>query len=72
MTQATNGHIMKDTNPAYLFWFFFGIHYAYLGKWGWQMLYFLTLGGCGIWMLIDLFRIPKMVAKHNKKYVSRQ
>lgn len=60
---------MKDVNTAYIFWFFFGCHYAYLGKWGWQVLYILTFGGLGIWMIADLFRIPSMVANYNKKVI---
>lgn len=56
---------MKSTGTAYLCWFFLGCHYAYLGKWGIQILYWLTLGGVGIWMLIDLFRMGSIVNKHN-------
>lgn len=57
---------MKSTGTAYLCWFFFGIHYAYLGKWGLQILYWITLGGLGIWCFIDLFHIPSKVEKHNR------
>lgn len=46
---------IKSTGTAYLFWFILGAHYAYLGKWGLQFLYWFTLGGLGIWALIDLF-----------------
>lgn len=56
---------MKSTGTAYLCWFFIGCHYAYLGKWGLQILYWLTLGGVGIWALIDLFHIPSKVSSHN-------
>jgi len=56
---------MKSTGTAYLCWFFLRVHYAYLGKWGLQILYWITLGGLGIWILIDLFTIPSKVAKHN-------
>lgn len=50
---------------AYLFWFILGGQYAYLGKWGIQILYWLTLGGLGIWALIDLFTIPSKVNAYN-------
>ena len=65
-----NKHIlqtkMKSTGTAYLLYFLlFSTHYAYLGKWGLQLLYWFTLGGVGVWMLIDLFRIPGMVNRHN-------
>lgn len=56
---------MKSTGTAYLCWFFLGCHYAYLGKWGLQILYWITLGGLGIWALIDLFLIPSKVNNHN-------
>ena len=42
-----------------------GAHYAYLGKWGLQFLFWITLGGLGIWALIDLFLIPGKVAAYN-------
>ena len=58
---------MKSTGTAYLCWFFLGCHYAYLGKWGLQILYWITLGGIGIWALIDLFHIPSIVSNHNLK-----
>lgn len=60
---------MKDTNLAYLLWFFFGLHYAYLGKWFTQLLYIVTIGGLGVWAIVDLFRIPSMVSKYNKKHL---
>ncbi|MEH6763743.1 MAG: TM2 domain-containing protein [Aequorivita antarctica] len=57
---------MKSTGTAYLCWLFLGCHYAYLGKWGWQFLYWFTLGGFGVWMLIDLFHIPTKVNNYNR------
>jgi hypothetical protein len=56
---------MKSTGTAYFCWFFLGCHYGYLGKWGVQILYWLTLGGVGVWMLIDFFRMGSIVNKHN-------
>ena len=56
---------MKSTGTAYILWFFIGCHYAYLGKWGTQILFWITLGGLGIWALIDLFRIPSLVSNYN-------
>lgn len=58
---------MKSTGTAYLCWFFIGCHYAYLGKWGLQILYWITIGGLGIWAFIDLFHIPTKVNNHNMK-----
>lgn len=56
---------LKNTNQAYLFWFFLGAHYAYQGKWGKQFLYWFTLGGLGLWMIIDAFRMGGMIEKYN-------
>lgn len=56
---------VKSTGTAYLLWFFLGAHYAYLGKWGLQILYWITLGGIGIWALIDLFTMSGKVNRHN-------
>lgn len=57
---------IKSTGVAYLLYFLlFGTHYAYLGKWGLQILFWITLGGLGIWALIDLFTIPGKVARYN-------
>lgn len=58
---------MKSTGTAYLCWFFLGCHYAYLGKWGLQILYWFTVGGLGIWALVDLFHIPSKINAHNLK-----
>lgn len=58
---------MKSTGTAYLCWFFLGCHYAYLGKWGFQIFYWMTLGGLGFWALFDLFHIPSKVEKNNLK-----
>jgi TM2 domain-containing membrane protein YozV len=58
---------IKSTGTAYLLWFFLGAHYAYLGKGGIQILYWITLGGLGIWGLIDLFTMSGKVNRHNAK-----
>jgi len=55
----------KSVGVSYLLWFLLGWHYAYLKKWGWLILYILTVGGFFVWAIIDLFRIPKMVEQYN-------
>ncbi|BDD00717.1 TM2 domain-containing protein [Persicobacter psychrovividus] len=57
---------VKRKAAAYLCWVLLGCHYAYLSNWKKQWLYWLTLGGFGLWALIDLFRIPQLVERHNK------
>ncbi|WP_299221861.1 TM2 domain-containing protein [uncultured Aquimarina sp.] len=57
---------IKSTGTAYLFYFFlFGTHYAYLGKWGLQFLFWFTFGGLGIWSLIDLFTMSDKIDNYN-------
>ena len=57
----------RSTGIAYLLYFFvFGAHFAYLGKWGLQILFWITLGGLFVWGLIELFLIPSRVEAHNR------
>jgi len=56
----------KSLSVAYVAWFFLGWHYAFLGKWGAQFLFWITCGGIAVWWVIDLFRIPGMIRDHNK------
>jgi hypothetical protein len=50
---------------AYLL-FLLGWHYLYLGKLGLQVAFLITLGGFFLWGLVDLFRLPGMVARINE------
>jgi TM2 domain-containing membrane protein YozV len=63
---------MKSKGVAYLFWFLLGAHYAYLGKWGTQILYWLTLGGLGFWAIIDLFTLGGKVENYNTQKELKQ
>lgn len=56
---------IKSVDTAYRLWFFFGLHYAYLGKWKIQLLYWISLGGIGVWSIIDLLTLSKRIAVHN-------
>src|SRR3569623_1563371 len=54
----------KSVLVAYLLWFFLGLlslHRFYLGRPGTAILQIFTLGGLGIWWLIDAFLIPSMI-----------
>ena len=59
----------KETGMAYLFWFVLGVHSFSLNKPVINIIYWLTAGGLGIWMIIDLFRIPGMVRSRNKELI---
>lgn len=52
---------------AYFSWVLVGFHYAYLGKWGVQLVFWLTCGGLFIWYFIDIFRIPGLVDNKNRE-----
>lgn len=53
---------------AYLRWVFFPYnHYAYLELNIQMAIYLLSLAGIGMWMLVDIFRIPGMVRKYNRE-----
>ena len=56
---------LKDTLTAYLYWLCLGSHYIYLKKMRIQVIFWLTLGGLGMWWLIDLIRLPGMVNDYN-------
>ena len=62
---------LKSTGTAYLFFFLFGAHFAYLNKWGLQILFWLTLYGFGIWGLIELFTVSNRVEKYNRPYYQK-
>ncbi|MFC4322559.1 TM2 domain-containing protein [Litchfieldia salsa] len=58
----------KSTATTWLLWFFLGnlgVHRYYLGKIGTGVAMTFTLGGLGLWTLIDLFLINGMIQKKN-------
>jgi TM2 domain len=64
--ESTYKRKAKSVGAAYALWFFFGWHYAYMGQWGTQFLYWFTAAGLGIWAIADLFRIGGLINDHNK------
>lgn len=55
----------KSLLIAYLC-FLAGLHYLYLGQTGMWLAYFLTGGGCSVWALVDLFRVPGLIQRYNE------
>ncbi|BDC98289.1 TM2 domain-containing protein [Persicobacter psychrovividus] len=49
----------------------FGAHYAYNGKWGVQIIYWITFAGFGIWGLIDIFRMSSIIKSYNDKQLAK-
>jgi hypothetical protein len=43
-----------------------GWHYLYLRQRRLQVLFWLTCGGLGLWWLVDLFRVRRLVQDHNR------
>lgn len=61
LTSPAAGIAGKDMWVAVAFWFFLGAfaaHRWYLGSpIGWNILFIITLGGLGIWAIVDLINI---------------
>ena len=58
---------LRSKGTAYLLWFLLGTHYAYLKNWGLQVLYWITLGGMGLWAIYDLLTMGSKVDKYNAR-----
>ena len=59
----------RKANPTliWLLFLFLGWSYGSLGKMGIQILYYITLGGAGIWTLIRLFTLNGAIREYNMK-----
>ena len=56
---------IKSTGTAYFLLFLFGFHYVYMNKLILQILYWITLGGLGIWTIVDLVTLANRISTHN-------
>lgn len=59
----------RKTNPTtiWLLFIFFGWSYGSLGSIGKQILYYITLGGLGLWAIVRLFTLQGAIRNYNKK-----
>ena len=59
----------RKANPTliWLLFLFLGWSYGSLGKIGLQILYYVTLGGVGIWALIRLFTLQGAIRDYNRE-----
>lgn len=64
MNETSVNESLKKREWALLF-FLFGAHYLYIGKPGLQLLFWITMGGLGIWWLIDLFNMEGKIKAAN-------
>lgn len=59
----------KSLFLAYLCLFFLpSTHYAFMGRWQLQFLFWFTLGGALIWWMVDLYRLPKLINDVNAQF----
>ena len=56
-----------NTTLIWLLFLFLGWSYGSLGKIGIQILYYITIGGLGIWTLIRLFTLQGAIRDYNRK-----
>lgn len=56
-----------NSGTAWLLFLFVGWSYGSFGKMGLQVLFYLTLGGLGIWTLVRLFTLSGAIKDHNRK-----
>lgn len=59
----------RKANPTliWVLFLFLGWSYGSLGSIGKQLLFYITLGGLGIWALIRLFTLQGAIRDYNKK-----
>ena len=56
----------KDSSTMWLLFLFLGWSYGSLGKIGLQILFYLTLGGLGIWTIVRLFTLNGAIKDYNR------
>ena len=60
-----------NTTTVWLLFLFLGWSYGSLGKIGIQILFYLTLGGFGVWAIIRLFTLSGSIKDYNKAIAIR-
>jgi hypothetical protein len=55
----------KSVWVAYFLWSLLFAHYGYLGKWGLQIVFWITFGGFLVWWVIDAIRMENLVNAYN-------
>jgi hypothetical protein len=56
-----------ESGKAWILFLFLGWSYGAFGNMGKQILYYVTLGGLGIWTLYVMFTLSKKIKAHNRK-----
>jgi hypothetical protein len=63
----------QKVNPTtvWVLFLFLGWSYGSLDKMGLQILYYLTLGGCGFWALFRLFTLNGAIKEYNRRIAAQ-
>lgn len=63
----------KKANPVtvWILFLFLGWSYGSLNKIGVQILFYLTMGGFGLWALIRLFTLNGAIKKYNRRLAGK-
>jgi hypothetical protein len=56
-----------DNSKLWLLFLLLGWSYGSLGSMGKQILFYLTLGGFGMWTLYRMFTLNKAIKKYNRQ-----
>lgn len=56
-----------DNSKVWLLFLLVGWSYGSLGSMGKQILFYLTLGGLGVWVLYRMFTLNKAIKKYNRQ-----
>lgn len=59
------------SSTIWLLFLFLGWSYGSLDKIGLQILYYVTIGGFGLWALIRLFTLNGAIKEYNKKIAAQ-
>lgn len=60
-----------NKTTTWLLFLFLGWSYGSMGKIGLQILYYITLGGLGVWTLFRLFTLNGAIKEYNRGVAAR-
>jgi hypothetical protein len=58
---------LAKASTVWILFLFFGWSYGSLGKIGMQILFWITLGGMGIWAFVRLFTLSSSIKEYNRQ-----
>lgn len=60
-----------NSSTIWVLFLFLGWSYGSLDKMGLQVLYYLTLGGLGLWTIVRLFTLSGAIKTYNRRIASQ-